>query len=327
MRTESLDEAHNLSEFSTPADHEGSNAGIGPRWLHYWAIFTVAATYVLLLLGSLVTTRGVGMADPVWPTVPWFLFVFDWVEPRPGFIIEHSHRLAGIVVGCCAIVLAAGLLKTESRASVRWLGIAVLAGVILQGLLGGFRVRLNEWIGPNLALIHGCFAQVVVALMVCTACVTAPAWRRPIHADGRAVRPAALATVALIYMQIVFGAVLRHTFSSWGPRGHLFLASLTAAAVAWLMKSVYDKCRDRALVIPAATLGILVAVQLMLGIETWLTRFYAVDPTQQVLLRTAHVLTGSLILAIAVTIVWQTYRSSSLATASPLPIGAGKEVA
>ena len=65
-----------------------------PRWLHGWAILTVTATAVLLALGSLVTTFRVGMADPVWPTTPWFLFFASWTEPKPGFIIEHAHRLA-----------------------------------------------------------------------------------------------------------------------------------------------------------------------------------------------------------------------------------------
>src|SRR5947207_6859 len=147
-----------------------------PRWLHRWAVFTVCATFVLLFLGSLVTTRRVGMADPVWPTYPWHLLLVSWEEPRPGFIIEHSHRLAGYLVGCCVIVLTVSLWKQASRPWLRWLGVVALAGIIVQGLLGGFRVKLDEWLGPNLAFIHGSFSQVVAALLVSIACFTAPGW-------------------------------------------------------------------------------------------------------------------------------------------------------
>src|SRR5438094_555780 len=98
-----------------------------PRWLHRWAILTVAATVVLLTLGAVVTTFRVGMADPVWPTTPWYLFFMDWKEPNPGFVIEHSHRLAGYVVGCCVIVLAVGMWYAAPR--LRWLGVAALLAV------------------------------------------------------------------------------------------------------------------------------------------------------------------------------------------------------
>src|ERR1700756_4053036 len=106
-------------------------------WLHRWAVLTVAATFVLLLLGAVVTTFRVGMADPVWPTYPWHLLLISWEEPSAGFLIEHSHRLAGYVVGCCIIALAVGLWLGQALRWLRWLGAAALAGVIVQGLLGG----------------------------------------------------------------------------------------------------------------------------------------------------------------------------------------------
>src|SRR5438067_3475709 len=123
-------------------------------WLHRWAVLTVCATFVLLLLGAVVTTFRVGMADPIWPTYPWHLLLISYDEPRPGFIIEHTHRLAGYIVGCCVIVLAIGLWYYHPRRWLGWLGVLALAGVIVQGLLGGFRVVLNALVGTNLALIH-----------------------------------------------------------------------------------------------------------------------------------------------------------------------------
>src|SRR5262249_538727 len=111
------------------------------RWPHRWAVLTVCATVGLLLIGARVTTLGVGMAAPEWRTHPLHLFFSS--RNDSGYLIEHSHRLAGYVVGCCVIVLAVLLWLREPRRWVRWLGIAALVGVTLQGILGGFRVRLH----------------------------------------------------------------------------------------------------------------------------------------------------------------------------------------
>src|SRR5262245_6793335 len=193
-----------------------------PHWLHRWAVVTVCATFILLFLGAVVTTFRVGMADPIWPTYPWHLLLVSWEEPRPGFLIEHSHRLAGYIVGCCVIVLAVGVWRCPTHPRLRWLGVAALVGVIIQGLLGGFRVKLDRMLGSDLALIHGCFAQIVFGMLVSLAIVTSD--NRPIEIPSgrlRKIRRLSLATSILIYMQIVFGALFRHTFSNWGQRGHL----------------------------------------------------------------------------------------------------------
>jgi cytochrome c oxidase assembly protein subunit 15 len=104
-----------------------------PGWVRFWAALTVAATLVLLALGGIVTTFKVGMADTVWPTYPWHLALIDYSEPKPGFIVEHTHRLAGYVVGCLVIVLAVGLARQKSEPRLAWLGYGGLAAVIAQG--------------------------------------------------------------------------------------------------------------------------------------------------------------------------------------------------
>ncbi len=108
-----------------------------PRWLHIWAILTVIATALLLALGGLVTTFRVGMADPIWPTTPWFLFFTSWSEPRPGFLIEHSHRLAGYVVGCFTIVLTVGMLATARTCGLKKLWYSLFVCGYRTGNAGG----------------------------------------------------------------------------------------------------------------------------------------------------------------------------------------------
>ena len=151
-------------------------------------------------------------------------------------MIEHTHRLAGYLVGCCVIALVLALWARESRAWVKWLGTIALGAIITQGLLGGFRVLLDQWVGADLAMVHGLFGPLVLALLTSVAVVTSRIWISPVvhprvglAADS--IRHWALLALALIYGQIVFGAILRHTYSPLGPRGHLLLAFAVVGAV------------------------------------------------------------------------------------------------
>jgi heme A synthase len=148
---------------------------VPPRWLHWCAVLTVCATVPLLFLGAEVTTKGVGMTDPVGYRHPWEI-VQRFGEAYFGLRLEYGHRLAGFTVGLCAIVLAAGLWLFEPRRGVRWAGTLALALVCAQGLLGRFRVDLNALVGPDLAMVHGWFAQLVIAALVSVALFTSRGW-------------------------------------------------------------------------------------------------------------------------------------------------------
>ena len=86
----------------------------------------------------MVTSKSVGLAVPDWPTTfgyNMFLFpVSKWVG---GILFEHTHRLIASAVGFLTIILAIWLWRSEARRWVRNLGLIALAGVILQGILGG----------------------------------------------------------------------------------------------------------------------------------------------------------------------------------------------
>src|SRR6478752_6408574 len=79
-------------------------------WLHRFAWFTSIATLFLICSGGMVTSKGVGLAVPDWPTTfgyNMFLFpVSQWVG---GVLFEHSHRLGGSFVGTLTIILAVWL--------------------------------------------------------------------------------------------------------------------------------------------------------------------------------------------------------------------------
>jgi cytochrome c oxidase assembly protein subunit 15 len=290
------------------------------RWVHAWAVLTVCATLPLLVLGAEVTTKQVGMVDDKGFRVPWHMLVVSLQEKGLGFVIEHSHRLAGFIVGTCIIVLAIGLWWREPRGWVRWMGVASLGAVIIQGLLGGFRVQLNALLGKDLALIHGCFAQLVFALLVAVALFTSRGWIMaavlPATAEAGQLRRWSLVTAALVYFQIILGGMVRHTDFFLGPRLHLVVAFAVVGAVIWLFKLALDlPVRTRSLTNPIVLLGFLVIVQICLGMEAWIGKFVSREwPQLQPLtihpdlVRSLHFLFGSLVFATSVVVVLQAQR-------------------
>ena len=183
--------------------------------LHRVALLTAAATFPLIFMGGLVTSHGAGMSVPDWPnSYGYNMFTFPpslWLSKQAGGIFyEHSHRLMGSVVGMLSILLAVWAWRTESRPWVRWLAAAVLGAVIVQGVLGGMRVILVEL---DLAVVHACFAQAFFCLAALTVVVTSKWWLEaraaPATADRVTFRLAA-GLVAVVYLQLVVGAMMRH---------------------------------------------------------------------------------------------------------------------
>jgi heme A synthase len=345
------------------------------RWLHAWAILAAAATLGLLILGQLVTSFRAGMADPIWPTEPWYLFSNYKLDF--GYLVEHTHRIAGFTVGGLVAVLAFGLWWTEPRRASRWIALAglvvLLAGfgefhrglmaqrdvsahdvrvpmnsvgvtlgglvivlaiacsglmtgvrgagirllgtfallaVMIQGLLGGFRVKLNVLVGTDLAAVHGVFAQVVFCLLVTVAVVTAPSPASNPGADPRerSLRRWSVGLALLLFIQVVWGALVRHDTTPLNQRLHYITAFAALAAAVLVSRALFaiPAARNRAGAF-GWVLGILLAAQLYLGVEAWMAKFGTYTLPELVpitpegaAIRTAHALIGSGLLATAV---------------------------
>ncbi len=250
-----------------------------PRWIHAWALLTLVTALPLVLLGAEVTTQQAGMVDPVGLRTPWHLFTVPLSEmslqQRFQFVVEHSHRVFGWMVGLCAIVLALGMAWQFPHPRLRWLGCFALFMVSVQGLLGIFRVNLHQLLGPGLAMIHGLFAQLVLATLISVVVVTSRSWWSASSDEFASSlrRPAAL-VLLLIYCQIAFGGVVRHLADPLGQRAHLFFAFIVVAAIAWLIYSIHHQ-------VPAGAVGLRRAawvlagctvLQLLLGVESWIRR-------------------------------------------------------
>src|SRR5262245_44217784 len=186
--------------------------------LHRFATFLAGCTVLLVLAGSLVTSTGSGLSVPDWPTsYGWNMFAFppsNWVG---GIFYEHGHRLIASSVGFLTIILTVWLWLSESRRWVRWLGVAALAAVITQGVLGGLTVLF--FLPAAISTAHAALAEIFFCLVVSIALFTAPSWRaggaahleRSVRTGDASLRRLATTTTALIYAQILLGATMRHT--------------------------------------------------------------------------------------------------------------------
>ncbi len=282
-------------------------------WPHRLALATAGATCLLILVGGLVTNTGAGLAVPDWPTTfGYTMFTYPWSEMVGGIFYEHSHRLIGSVVGLLTLSLAMSLWMVESRRWLRWLGVAALALVILQGVLGGLRVI---WLSDRLAILHGVLAQTFFALTAGLVLFTSREWRgEPSPLDRSAMRPLfALSglTTGAIYLQLVLGALLTHV----GARldAHLGLAGLLAVLVPALATRILTRHADRpGLVRPASVLCGLLILQLLLGLGAYVNRFTSIPlPFQAMLglaLPVSHRLTGGLLLVTSLVLTLRVYR-------------------
>jgi cytochrome c oxidase assembly protein subunit 15 len=308
-----------------------------PRWLHACAVLTVLLTLPMLVLGAEVTTKKVGMVDRAGLRSPIYLIeallhagsVSALIDDKGlGWVIEHSHRTVGFALGFCAVALALGMWRKERRRGVRWAAVLTPFAVLSQGILGILRIELegryqDPALGTTIALIHGCTAQLVLALLVAVALWTSRGWTAAVAVpDGDntvRLRASSVVVLLLVYGQIVLGALVRHKESAAAMRVHILLAFAIAAAVAWLVKVALEtqpSCLASAHA--ALVLAAVVVVQIVLGLETLLSKFsvqwpYTYERVQPLalspdLIRSVHFLCGALTFSAAVVEALLAYR-------------------
>jgi cytochrome c oxidase assembly protein subunit 15 len=213
---------HHVRSSESPALATGS-ATYQP-WLHRYNCAVVIVSFCLITLGGTVTSKGVGMAVPDWPTTfNYNMFLFPPSMWKGGIFWEHSHRLLGSLVGFLSIISATWLwLSQRPRPWLRQAGLALLAVVIAQGIMGGLRVTQNSitW-----ATIHGINGQLFLCLTVLIAAATSRWWiehepQNTIDSQGtlspdasRRLRIGSLLLLATLVVQLSLGAGMRHTGS------------------------------------------------------------------------------------------------------------------
>ncbi len=195
-------------------------ASYKPR-LFVFCLFTLAWITLLLYAGGFTTSIKAGMAFLDWPLSNGSMNPQGWLT-QSDKLAEHSHRLLGMKIGFLSITLLIWTNLRESRKSVRTLAGLLVLVVILQGLLGGARVRF-DWlnthaesnlIAQSFAVAHACGAQIVLGTLVAITIMNSKAWiKGDDHSIFQVPRSIChwgkLACLGL-FLQILIGAIMRH---------------------------------------------------------------------------------------------------------------------
>ena len=225
------------------------------------------------------------------------------------------------------LVSIACVLTVRCQSPGRWLRVVAtlaLTGVMIQGLLGGYRVYLNDRLGVELAAIHGAFAQIVFCLLMATVVLSAPRRLNDAATPRDRWRVGSLSTllVGVLLMQLGWGVWLRHLGAPTAQRLHILTAFLATGLIVWLIVRILSthETRQRFGFLAWHLLGI-VAFQVYLGVEAYLGKFAAIGPQQNLppmyrsvtvgaaTIRTTHVIIGASLLAASVMLMLRAWRT------------------
>jgi len=281
-------------------------------WTAALARVAVAATFLLLVAGGIVTSNQAGLAVVDWPnSYGYNMFLYPFARMTGGIYYEHAHRLLGALVGLTTVTLAVHLAQVETRVVVKRMGFVAVALVIVQGILGGLRVTEKS---IDLAVVHGVTAQIFLSLLVAIAVLCTRTWRSdrpPLPSrSARTDRGVASIAIAALLLQIVFGAIQRHLAA--GLMLHVvsafIVAGLTVAAGAraWGFYPNEPHLKRAGLTVIHAT-----GTQLVLGFLAWIARGAvssgSLSLEWKVVVTTLHQGTGAVLLASMVTLrLWMT---------------------
>ncbi len=283
-------------------------------WGRVWAVIASVLTGLALsFIARLAGFGGASVLVGLWATVGSFLVYLFFPRVSASAVRERRVRLT--------VLLA-------------------FFGVCFQAVMGGLRVTIESGGDPSFALIfrvvHGCFAQVELSLLVAVATMLSPVYLEmgpnPLL---RPVRKWLFLILGVLYAQLALGAAMRHrgaglaipTFpsanlsGSWIPSvhtvdvdlnfGHTRIGALlvTGLTIWGLGRLIYAAGLQRGL--KRAALGglFLLVVQVFLGISViWYAR--PMIPT------TLHVLNGAALMAVIVLLTVRVSRSCLCAAGS-----------
>jgi heme A synthase len=175
-------------------------------------------------------------------------------------------------------------------------------------------------------MAHGIFAQVVFCFLISIAVLTGRPSRVELpRPTMRSLRRGAVVLAVLLFCQVVLGAFVRHAPTPLTQRLHFLSAFLATGLAVWVLVSVFALPAARARIRLAGwLLGLLLVLQIVLGVEAWMAKFgsYTLPElvtitTQYATIRTAHALVGSGLLATALVLALRLGRPTGTPVTKP----------
>lgn len=264
---------------------------------YYFSIFLVVCIAILILAGGLVVSHEAGLAVPDWPLSYGML-----MPPMVGNVFwEHGHRMIAGFVGIMTLIMAVWTQFSEKRSWFKKLAWASFGAVVLQALLGGLTVLLL--LPPPVSIFHACLAQTFFCLAVFMAYGLSPAFSTPVPLEGKLLAKArrlTLLTTSFIYIQLILGALVRHTHGH--VTEHVCMAILVLIHLVLTVNLVLTNAQsDLLLTRTAMTLAVFTVLQPVLGLGSWIHIFRLPNqfapPVLEVAFTAVHQTMGALILA------------------------------
>jgi heme A synthase len=187
-------------------------------WFQRLLLVTIAATFVLVVIGGTVRATDSGLGCPDWPTCHGSLIP----KAEKHTLIEYSHRSAASVVGVLFLGVTFFTFKTERRRNPLVFWLAFAAGLLLLGqiILGGITVKKE--LPAEIVAAHLATAMAFMGVMIVTATISVSRARDLRASDGASASTftrLALLTTAVAFATLVLGSYISGTDASLACSG------------------------------------------------------------------------------------------------------------
>jgi len=269
--------------------------------LYYPALFLAGWVFFLLIAGGAVTSHEAGLAVPDWP-----LSYGQFFPPMVGNIFwEHGHRMIAGIAAILTLALAVLVQLREDRVFLKKLAWAAVGVVIVQALLGGLTVLLL--LPPAVSIAHACLGQTFFCLVLALAYYLNPDLRRTSRDEAvdPKIRRFLAMTTGFIYLQLILGAMSRHTAHISIVITHIAFAFVVIAHIVLSLIKIHKvKKDDKNFKVPSITWAVLAVFQVFLGIGSFVTTRMiergTVPGKAEVIFTVAHQSLGALLLGLGV---------------------------
>ena len=209
----------------------------------------VFLTLLLIFVGALIKSHEVGLSVPDWPTsYGKQMFSFPLSEMVGGIFYEHGHRVFATIVGFLTLLQFIAISFTSHPSWIKKMGLAALILVIAQGLFGGMTVIF--FLPPSISIIHGVLAQTFFVSTIFIAYSLSESRKSKREAPfPLSVRRAAVSLTLLVFVQLVLGALMRHTSSGlaipdFPKMGGLWIPTFSENMINNINVELFDKNLD-----------------------------------------------------------------------------------
>jgi cytochrome c oxidase assembly protein subunit 15 len=203
-----------------------SSASHPNPYLKWLCLIALGWAVLVLQAGGFTTSIRAGMAFLDWPLSNGSLNPPGWLTEIDKFA-EHSHRLAATGLGLFCIVIAWTHSRWEKRPLIRKASYLLLGLIVLQGLLGGLRVLLDQlniggdgnFKAVSFAIGHAVNAQLTIAVLAIVAMSHTKLWQNNSNHSTRFEMISGRISLVLLLTVIIMGAVMRQNhFTLWATQ-------------------------------------------------------------------------------------------------------------